>query len=306
MNTEKQAFMPATARGHIIALSRWRSRLALIASLVTVSCTMYAIAGYIIQYTRSGWDIYALFHWYTVNSNFLTAFGAAMIIPFAVEGIRKKHFSYPKWVAMFHYAGMVCTTMTMVFSVGIISWYDPALAFSEYNLYLHVLCPVMVIISFFLVEAGFLYTKKDAVLAAVPTFLYEVIYALQVVVIGWENGGWEDMYHLGEFLPFGVSAALITLLVLGISLLIRRLYNGLTRKRREKLLSRLWPKDVSPVEINIEIFGLGRYMGKHADPKFIELPLDLITMIAEQYDLKTEDLMKPYIRGFLDSLRDRR
>ena len=306
MSTEKQAFKPEAPRGHIIALSKWRSRLALIASLVTVSCTMYAVAGGIVKYVKMGWDLGTLFNWYTINSNFLTAFSAAMIIPFAVEGIRKKHFSYPKWVAMFHYAGMVCTTLTMVFSVGFISWYDPVLAFGEYNLYLHVICPIMVIASFFLVEAGFLYTKKDAVLAAVPTFIYEVIYALQVVVIGKENGGWEDMYHLAEFIPFEVAVLLLTLLALGISLLIRRLYNGLTGKRHERLLSRLWPKDVNPVEINIEIFGLGRYMGRHADTKFIELPLDLITMIAGQYNLKTEDLMKPYIRGFLDSLRDRR
>ena len=306
MNTEKQVFKPETARGYIIALSKWRSRLALIASLITVSCTMYAIASGIIEYISSGWDLNALFNWYTVNSNFLTAFSAAMIIPFAVEGIRKKHFSYPKWVAMFHYAGMVCTTLTMIFSVGVISWYDPVLAFGGYNLYLHVICPIMVIVSFFLVEAGFRYTKKDAVLAAVPTFIYEVIYALQVVVIGKENGGWEDMYHLAEFIPFSITAVLITLLALGTTLLIRLLYNRLTRKRHDRLLSRLWPKDVSPVEINVEIFGLGRYMGRHADTKFIELPLDLITMIAEQYGLKTEDLMKPYIRGFLDSLRDRR
>ena len=306
MSTEKQAFRPEAPRGHIIALSKWRSRLALIASLITVSCTMYAIAGGIIKYVRLGWELGTLFNWYTINSNFLTAFSASMIIPFAVEGIRKKHFSYPKWVAMFHYAGMVCTTLTMVFSVGFISWYDPVLAFGEYNLYLHVICPVMVITSFFPVEAGFPYTKKDAVLAAVPTFLYEVIYALEVVVIGQENGGWVDMYYLNTYLPFTVSAVGVTLLALGITFLIRLLYNGLTRKRRERMLSRLWPKDVSPVEINIEIFGLGRYMGRHADTKFIELPLDLITMIAEQYNLKTEALMKPYIRGFLDSLRDRR
>ena len=67
----------------------------------------------------------------------------------------------------------------------------------------------------------------------------------------------------------------------------------------------LWPLDVDPLEINIEMFGLGRYMGKHADREFVELPLSLISLIAVRYGLKTEDLIRPYTRGFLDSVKDR-
>ena len=38
-----------------------------------------------------------------------------MIIPYALDGIRREHFSCPQWVARLHYSGMVCTTLTMVY-----------------------------------------------------------------------------------------------------------------------------------------------------------------------------------------------
>ena len=303
---EKTENRPDTARGYIIALSRWRSRLALIASLITFFVSLYAIAGGIVQNIERGLTVQELFHWFTINSNFLTAFSACMIVPFATEGIRKKHFSYPKWVAMFHYSGMVCTTLTMVFSLVFMSWVDPEAAFGGYNTYLHILCPILVLLSFFLVEAGFHYTLKDSLIAAGPTFLYEMIYMVEVVIIGKENGGWEDMYHMTEYVPFAVSVVGVTLLALGISLLIRRLYNRMIRIRSRKMAERLWPEDVNPVEINIEIFGLGRYMGRHADAEYVELPLELIDNIADRYHVKTEELIRPYMRGFLDSLKDRR
>lgn len=306
MNMQKKETKPESSRGYIIALSKWRSRMALLASLITVSFSLYGIAGSIVAYVEAGLTAGELFHWFTINSNFLTALSACMIIPFAVEGIRKKHFSYPKWVAMIHYSGMVCTTLITVFSSLFMSWVDPYAAFGGYNLYLHIFCPVMVLVSFFQVESGFHYTWKDACLASAPAFLYEAVYYCEVVLIGKENGGWADMYRIGEFVPMEVGALGVTLLALGISFLIRWLNNRLALARHQRMAARLWPKDVNPVEINIEIFGLGRYMGKHADAKFIELPLDLIHMIAEQYHLKTEDLIRPYIRGFLDSLAEKR
>ena len=296
---------PRSGRGYIIALSGWRSRLALIAALITVSFSLYGITGGMIYYTQIGKTTAELFHWFTINSNFLTGFGAALIIPYAVEGIRRKHFSYPRWIAMLHYSGMVCTTLTMVFSVGIMSWVDPEAAFGGYNRYLHILCPIMVLVSFFLVESGCRYTRRDVLLAAVPSLVYEAVYLYEVVIVGEANGGWEDMYHMAEYVPIGVSVLVITVMALGISALIRLLYNRLARYRARRLEAGLWPPDTDPVEINIELFGLGRYMGKHADTDFIELPLDLIRLIAARYGLKTEALVRPYIRGFLDSQKEK-
>ncbi len=305
MRRKARGAIGASGRGYIIARSRWRSRLALLAGLITVSFSLYAIGGGMVIYAENGQPIAELFHYFTINSNCLTAFSACLILPFAVEGIRKKHFSYPEWVAMLHYCGMVCTTLTMVFSAGIMSLIDPESAFGGYNLYLHVVCPVMVIVSFFLVESGRRFSRKEAILAAVPALLYEAIYAVEVVIVGKERGGWADIYHMTEYAPIAVAALVVTLLALTLSLLIRFLYNRLAGLRLRRLEARLWPPDVDPAEINVEMFGLGRYMGKHADRGFTELPLDLIETIAGRYHLSAEKLIKPYVRGVLDSLKER-
>lgn len=305
MRMKKHGLGITSSRSYIIALNRWHSRLALAASLITVFFSLYAIAGGIALYARDGLPTSELFHWLTPNANFLTGFSACLIIPFAVEGIRKKHFSYPHWVAMLHYSGLVCTTLTMVFSLTFMIWVDPEAAVGGYNLYLHIVCPIMVIVSFFLVESGVRFSLKDAVIAMIPSVLYMAVYTYEVVIVGEENGGWVDMYRVMEFVPVWVAMLVIAALVFGLSLLIRWLYNKLTLRRRQRMEAGLWPEDVDPLEINIEIFGLGRYMGKHADTRFIELPLELIQMIAERYHLQTEELTKPYIRGFLDSLKEK-
>ena len=298
----------SASRSYIIALSRSRSRLALLASLITISFSAYGIIGGIVIYAETGIEPREIFRYFTINTNCLTAFAACMIIPFAVEGMRKKYFSYPKWAAMIHYCGMVCTTLTMITAVGLISLADPEMAFGGYNLYLHVICPVMVMVSFFMVESGFDFTFRDSVIACIPAWIYGLIYLWQVALIGETNGGWEDLYHVLEYLPFPVALAVpaYALIVLGLALLIQWLYNRLTRRRLERMNSRLWPEDVDPAEINIEIFGLGRYMGKHADVKFVELPLDLLGWIADRYGLETESLIRPYIRGFMDSMKERK
>ena len=47
-----------------------------------------------------------------------------------------------------------------------------------------------------------------------------------------------------------------------VALLVRFVYNKLSNYRIKKLSDNLWNADVSDVEIKIELFGLGRYMGK--------------------------------------------
>jgi len=301
MSSMNRGDIPGVSRRYMLNLRKSHSYLALFASIITVFFSLYGIAGGIVEYAEKGDNIRGLFHWFTTNANSLTAFGACMIIPFAVEGVRKKHFTYPKWVAMVHYSGMVCTTLTMVFTLAIISWVDPKTAFGGSNLFLHIFCPILVFISFFLVEAGFRYTMKDAVIATIPVFVYEVIYLVEVVFVG----RWEDLYHMTEILPFYVSMVLVCLLGLGVSLGIRWLYNKMSRVRMTRTLKAVWPKDVNPVEIKIEIFGLGRYMGKHTDSKFFEMPWELFTNISSYYNLKPEELIAPYFRGFLDSVKEK-
>ena len=290
---------------YIIALSKTRSITALIACIIITLLSVYAIAGGMVLYAMDDLPAALIFQWFTTVSNAITCLSAFMIIPFAVEGIRKKHFAFPNWISVFLYSGMVCTTLTMVCTIFFISWVDPELAFGGYNLYLHFVCPIAVIIAFFMVESGYLYTKADAFRAVIPIVIYLVVYLLEVVIIGEDNGGWVDLYHIQENVSVWVSLICFPLIALGVAFLIRFLSNKITLKRRKRLLDNLWPEDVKPAKINVEVFGLGRYMGKHSDPECADLYLDLICSIAKQYNMKPEDLIRPYIKGYVDSLEEK-
>ena len=302
MKAEKKSAPSGSGKKYIISLNKWRSVVALIACLVTVVFALYAVAGGMVLYAQHGDRASGLFQYFTTNSNMLTALGAGFIVPFAVEGIRKKRFTYPKWLAMIHYCGTICTTLTMVVAVGMISWFDPELAFGGYNIFLHIVCPLMVLVSFFFVDAGLRFTVRDAVYGIIPLLIYEAVYAYEVLLVGEENGGWPDMYQITGLMPAPAAFAVLTLFGFGTALLIRLAYNKVAQSRLKHLQDGLWPDGADPVEIKIEMFGLGRYMGSHADKEYVELPLDLINMIAVRYNIKPEELAAPYIRGCLDSL----
>ena len=290
---------------YVLYLKKQRSITAFIACVIIVVFSFYAIAGGMELYVEDDRPGLLIFQWFTTISNFITCLSACMITPFAVEGIRRKHFAFPRWISVCLYSGMVCTTLTMAMTVAFISWSDPALAFGDYNVYLHIVCPIMVIISFFMVESGYLYTINEAVLATVPVVLYVIVYFIEVVVIGEANGGWEDLYHVLDYVPIHFAVAGVILIGFGLSFIIRIINNKLVIMHRRRRLAKLWPENVSPAEIKMEMLGLGRFMGRHSDAEFVELYLDIIIDIADHYNLKTEDLIRPYIKGFVDSYNEK-
>lgn len=288
---------------YMISLHDWRSRVALIACIVTLFASLAMIGRGIVEYTTDGTDARVLFHYFTVNSNFLTAIASGTIIAYAVDGIRKKRFTYPKWTALLHYSGTVCTTLTMVFAIGLISWYDPGMAFGGTNLFLHLICPLLVLIAFFLVESDNNYTVRDTLIVLIPFAIYCCFYLVEVVIIGQDRGGWPDFYHFMEFVPIYVSLPAMCLLAFGIATGIRLLSNRLNAVRRQKLTD-LWPEEASPVEIKIEVFGLGRFTGRNGDKNNISLPLDILEMLSERYGIKLDELIRAYIRGVTDGLEE--
>ncbi len=289
-------------RSYIIGLFKTRSIIALIACLSALLLSLYGIVYGLILYTRHGEVPSELFRYFTVDINFLTALSAGMLAPYAVEGIRKKRFSCPRWAAKLYYIGASSISLIMFFAAFVISRTDPVMAFGGANFYLHIICPVMVMLSFFFIESNYLYTAKDALQCVIPMLIYGVVYFIEVVIIGEANGGWPDYYSLTTNAPVAVSAAIMFLLAFGIAFLIGRISNRLSKNRLDKLEKGLWDGEVSPAEIKIELFGLGRYMGRHEDSCNAALPLDIIELIANKYGLSREELIRPYIKGLMDSI----
>ena len=289
-------------REHLTVLLRRRSVIALCCGILTLILSFYGIIAGVNRMTavfhKNGFTSFA---YYTMLSNAFAALSIAFVFTYTIEGIRKKRFTLPAWVAVVHYTATVTITITMVFVLGFISWSAPDEAFGGANLVTHVLCPPLILISFFQIESGYLYTWKDRLLGIVPFVLYLIVYFIEVVVIGEANGGWEDLYQIQEHLSPFLAIPLLLLLAFGTSVAVALLSNCLTRKRNKKVYM-LWHEDLDPVEVRIEAYGFGRMASRYGEKDSIEIPYDILKCLAERYHLKTEDVMKPFVKGLLIEL----
>ncbi len=296
-----------TQRQYLLNLSKKRSQTALIASIIVFFCSLWAVRGGLLENPSSATPERGetLFHLFTVNSNVIAAVSAAFIIPYAVEGIRNKRFTLPKWVSIIQYSGVICTTLTMLFAIVLIFPYlGPSVAFGGMNFWLHLVCPIMALILFYSVESNQKFLAGDSIIALIPFYCYAAAYIFNVVFKGIEHGGWRDIYRLIKFAPAVVTGPMMFLLGFGIAALLRYSYNSLSQKRHEKALA-LWDRSLDPVEVKIEVFGLGRYKGHHSDVDTITIPMDIFLDIHEVYGIPVNELIPVYSRGVIDGLCER-
>ena len=285
-------------RVHLINLFRWRSIVALIACLITLIFSLGAI-GFSLQY-QTLQDIRKLFRWFTTDSNLLTGLSAILIIPYAIEGISKKRLTYPKWLQRIHYAGTNCLMLVMAFTILFISRYDRQMAFGRANFFLHIICPIMITISFFMTESNYPLDRKDNLIALIPILCYACVYLFNVII----TQRWPDMYMLNAYIPFYVSAVLMFLLAYILGWLIRILYNRL-RSFRDRKLKLIWKEELDPVTIRIELYSLGYHAGLYEDKENISVPFDILEDVADRFDLKLDDLARAYLKGVIEGIREK-
>ena len=290
---------------HLIAMHRYRSITTLIACTVTLVVCLSAIGQDLVRYTTLGWRVSNLFRYFTVISNLITAAASGFIIPFAINGVRKQYFTYPKWLAMLHYAGTICTTFVFVFVVIFMGPYNREFAYGGANFYLHVICPAAVMVSYIFVECDYVYSFKEYLICLLPIALYAVLYIYNVLILTEEGGGWDDFYKLNTFVPFYVSLPLVVLLSSLIGLIIRKLSLALNRFRKKEML-KAWDENADPLEIKIDIYGLGRYDGSiRADDHDLIIPYGLLKYLADKYGIDTDQMIRTYTKGLIDGIKDR-
>lgn len=123
-----------------------------------------------------------------------------------------------------------------------------------------------------------------------------------VVVIGKKDGGWSDFYMTQRFWPAWVSIILMLILGWGVSTALRRVQNWRNEQARKRL-TQLWVDDLSPAELGIEAFGLGRYMGKHCDAHDLNIPVDIFLMMEERYGVPVDRLSRAFVKGATDAIK---
>ena len=279
---------------------RHYSIIALCSGICSLIFSFYGIiAGVIRTVERMKVNGFFAFAFFTMIANILAALSISFIIPFAVEGIKKKRFVLPKWVAILHFTSTNSVATMLVFVLAFISWASPYDAFGDSNLFMHIFCPILILISFFQIENRYTYKVRDCFIGCIPLYIYEIVYYIEVVLIGEANGGWKDIYHVQEYLPPIIAIFALMLLGLGISCLIAVISNYLTKKREYKMF-RYWnKKDIDPIEAKIEAYGLGNMMSSIKDENNIIIPMDILDYLSKKSKINTDELIKSYVTGLI-------
>lgn len=150
-----------------------------------------------------------IFRYFTVDSNILCAAGCILSLIRTAIGRKKAG----KACMLFRYAGTAAVTVTMMTVLLFLGpFYGYASMFSGWNLWLHLLGPLLAIVSFaFLERDGTFPEKKHLLLSMLPVILYGIVYFVLAVLIGKEKGGWPDFYGFNRNGKWYLSyAAMIT------------------------------------------------------------------------------------------------
>lgn len=290
-------------RTYLINITRRNSIIALTAAIIVAACTFLAVIVGLLDTTDPdlGENTYRLF---TVNSNTLSAFGACLMIPYAVEGLRNKRFVIPKWVALIQYSGAICTTMTMLFTFMFIWPTRGAVkAFTYLNFWLHIINPISVMVLLFATESRHRFYTEDALLAMSPVYIYAIVYIYNVVLIGEKAGGWEDFYRLVMYAPAEFSGPVMIMFAFAIASGIRYVYNYLNERRLSYIKS-IWSADMDPLDVNIEVYGYGRYIGLTSRDSLIIYPTTLFDDICENIPVDRDNLVRIYSKGVSEGLKE--
>ena len=245
------------------------------------------------------------FFLFTVNSNIFAAICTFAVIPYAIDGLRKKEYILPDWVVILMMTGTTAVTLTFLVTLFILVPFNGfAEMFSGALFFLHGVCPVVTIIAFCLFVTSCKIKVKQSLLALIPVTIYAVVYFVMVMIITEENGGWNDIYGFATIVPFWVPTLLFLPVTFGITTLIRLWHNNsFVRKRKNEaqtFLNHFEGKKAEEI-----IFEMGKARAKiqpHGDLVVPMLVIKKVTYFTDS-DLSIEDASKLYLEGYLCAIK---
>ena len=164
-----------------------------------------------------------VFRYFTIDSNILYAFACLLSIPVLIRDLIRGSMGRHYALLLFRYvsaAAVTLTLLTVLCFLGLIYGY-PAM-FEGYNLYLHLIGPLLAIFSLFFLDPPAVIPKKYVFLSVLPMLCYGAVYLYMVIRVGSANGGWPDFYgfNRGGHWPVSLLAMTAASLVIGILLLL--------------------------------------------------------------------------------------
>ena len=161
------------------------------------------------------------FRYFTIDSNLLvSAAGICMMI--AEIAALAGGAPIPEWVYTLKFAGtsaVTVTLLTVLLFLGLTQGYRKV--FANDNLYMHLIGPLIAILSFCFLERGAPIPTSGLIFAVLPTVVYGAVYLTMVLI----TQKWEDFYGFNTGGRWYVSMLIVFTSGFGISLLLRLLHN---------------------------------------------------------------------------------
>ena len=287
----------------LVRRNRVQCLLALISCAVVVVCvcigvTMNLTTLYDEDFDNMGIRTFCMF---TVNSNILAALCSFTVIPYAIDGIRKKDYHLPNWVVVFMLTGTVAVALTFLVSLFVLSPVKGfVLIFTGSRFFLHGVCPVLCILAFCMFVTSHKIKIAESFFALIPVALYAIVYFIMVVVISAERGGWDDFYGFATRMPLWISATVILpltyLIVTGI-----RLWHNYSYVRRRKNEVKIFLDYFEGKDTKEILFEMGKARAGISPSGDVVIPMRVIKQIVifTESDMSTEEASKLYLDGYL-------
>lgn len=265
---------------------------------VCIGVTMNLTTLYDEDFDNMGIRTFCMF---TVNSNILAAISSASIIPYAIDGIRKKEYSLPNWVVVFMMMGTTSVALTFLISLFVLSPVKGfVLIFTGSRFFLHGVCPILCILAFCLFITSHKINIWQSLFAMIPVAVYAIVYFVMVVVITEDRGGWDDFYGFATKIPIWISATVVLPLTFGITTLLRLWHNHsfAQRRKNEALIFLNYFEGKPADEI---LFEMGKARAKLQPFGDVIVPMLVIKKIVyfTESDLRLEEACKLYLDGYL-------
>ena len=172
--------------------------LSLLANILTVvlvtASTLVAMRGDDGTLRAGGFQLFVFF---TEDSNVFAALTALIMAVFNILSLRKDGLEAPEWLHWLKFCSAVAVTVTLLTTALFLGpIYTYRYVFGGENLYLHLLCPVLAVISTLVFEPRRRIGPwlPVSLCGTLPVVVYGIVYFINVVVLGPEKGGWEDFY----------------------------------------------------------------------------------------------------------------
>ena len=189
------------------------------AVLVLISILWFFSAEGAGNMARSGTGCFVYF---TNDSNILAALCCLLLVPFNLKALKSGKDEIPQWAMLLKFVGTVAVTLTfmvVVLFLGPTQGYD--IMFSGVCLELHLICPLLCIVSFCFLERGACVSKKQSWWGVVPTIIYGTVYLVMVIFLK----RWEDFYGFNIGGMWYVSYVALPAVTYVFARLLRALHN---------------------------------------------------------------------------------